>query len=128
MKLGSWVKSNLEYGRDLAEAGLEGATTVRKASFQDEELAGEFSRAAQESMLPLLLGVCIGAAAGYITDDRKSSRGALIGGVVGGAIGFTGGMAWGSRRVTSALAGGAMKRINATRDEHWLEKHPVVYG
>ncbi|QOY88628.1 hypothetical protein [Paludibaculum fermentans] len=128
MKLGSWVKSNIEYGRDLVESGLEGASTVRKASFRDDEIAGEFSRAAEESLLPTLLGICIGAAAGYITDDRKSKRGALIGGVVGGAIGFTGGLAWGSRRVTGALAGGAIKKINAARDEHWLEKHPVVYG
>ncbi|MGJ5818975.1 hypothetical protein [Paludibaculum fermentans] len=128
MKLGSWVKSNIEYGRDLVESGLEGASTVRKASFGDDEIAGEFSRAAEESLLPALIGACIGAAAGYITDDRKAGRGALIGGVVGGAIGFTGGLAWGSRRVTGALAGGAMKKINAARDEHWLEKHPVVYG
>ena len=64
----------------------------------------------------------------YLTDERKSSRTVLAGGVVGAAVGFSGSVIWNSRAMTGPIAKGAIKQVNETRDQHWLEKNPVVYG
>jgi hypothetical protein len=51
-----------------------------------------------------------------------------VGGLVGGILGFGGGVAWGSRKATSAVARRAAKNFGAVRDQHWLEKHPIAYA
>jgi hypothetical protein len=49
-------------------------------------------------------------------------------GLLGGAIGFGAGVAWEGRGFTSSVAGGALRNIGKTRDEHWLTRHPIDYA
>ena len=128
MKVGSWVKSNLDYGRELVESGMEGARSARSGELQDTDLASELASAAAESWRPALLGAVLGAALGSLSNDRKAGRGAVIGGIFGAAIGLAGGIAWESRHVTGALARGAMKQVSSVRDARWLADNPVDYA
>jgi hypothetical protein len=49
-------------------------------------------------------------------------------GVLGGVIGFGAGVVWNSRRLTAAVAKGALRNVGRVRDEHWLERHPIDYA
>jgi len=128
MNIGDAIKSNIEYGNNLVESGLEGASTGGKAAIEDHRVATELAQAVYDSWQPALAGACIGLLAGYLTDDRKPARGALVGSLLGAALGFGGGMAWGSRQLTGAMARGAMRSINQARDARWLETNPIDYA
>jgi Na+/H+ antiporter NhaC len=68
-------------------------------------------------------------AAGYLVSRRKSGHRATAAfGLAGALIGFAGGMAWSTRHITGDMARGAKKNIDATRNAHWLAKHPVDYA
>lgn len=124
----NWLKENLDYGKELASSALKGADTARREVLHETEVVSEISRAAKESWQPAVIGAVVGALVAYLTDDRKSSRTIVAGGIVGAAVGFSGGVIWGSRSVTGPIAHGALKKVNEVRDQHWLEKNPVVYG
>lgn len=123
----NWLKQNLEYGKELASSAIQGADSARHDVLAADGIS-EISRAARDSWQPAVIGACVGALVAYMTDDRKSARTALAGGLVGAAIGFSGGVLWGSRGVTGPIAKGALNKVNQTRDKHWLDKNPVVYG
>jgi uncharacterized protein YcfJ len=124
----NWLKENLDYGKELASSALKGADTARREVLHEHEVVSEISRAAKDSWQPAIIGAVVGALVAYLTDERKSSRTIAAGGVVGAAVGFSGSVIWNSRAVTGPIAKGAIKRVNETRDQHWLEKNPVVYG
>lgn len=128
MSIGEWVKSNIEYGRDLVGSGLEGASSVGKEALEDERVSSELARATRESWKPAALGALVGAVSAVLLDDSKPTRSALVGGIVGGVLGYTGGVAWGSRRFTGAVAKGAAKNINTVRDARWLARNPITYA
>lgn len=123
----NWLKENLEYGKELANSALKGADSARQGVLAADGVS-EISRAAKESWQPAVIGACVGALVAFMTDERKSAKTALAGGLVGAAIGFSGGVIWGSRNVTGPIAREALKQVNQTRDKHWLDKNPVVYG
>jgi hypothetical protein len=124
----SRLKSGLEYGKELVDSAVAGAREARAEHFEEGELASELNEALEDALRPTLIGACAGALVAYLTGDRKSGRNALAGALVGAAVGFSGGMIWGSRRVTGTLARGAMRGVNRVQDRRWLEKNPVVYG
>lgn len=123
----NWLKDNLEYGKELASSALKGADSARHDVLTGDGVS-EISRAAKDSWQPAVIGAVVGALVAYMTDERKSAKTALAGGLVGAAVGFSGGVIWGSRSVTGPIAKGAMKQVTQTRDKHWLDKNPVVYG
>ena len=128
MSIGNWVKENIEYGRELIDSGLEGATAARRELLDDETIAAELGRAAKESWKPAALGAIVGALTAVLLDDEKPTRSAIVGGLLGGVLGYSGGVAWETRRVTGPLARGAAKSIGAVRDARWLEKNPITYA
>lgn len=128
MNITDTVKENLAYSKELLESGIEGAKEAKKSVLESEENAHLLSAAAQESWQPAAVGVLAGALFGVIADDRKPVRGVVAGGLLGAALGFAAGFAWKTRPLTSAMARGAGRRIDNTRDQHWLTKHPINYG
>ncbi len=92
---------NESYIRQLVEAGWQGATSTRTSAM----------------LAPAALGAGIGALSATL---RRRNRKALAV-IIGGALGLGAGAA------TVALHG-AVRRINTTRDMHWLEKNPICYG
>lgn len=128
MKVGSWVQSNIGYGRELVESGIAGAGAARRRIQEEGDLASDLAAAAAQSWKPAIAGAVIGAVVGFLSEDRKPRRSALLGGVIGASVGFISGAAWESRRITSVIARSAIKEINARRDSHYLAKNPIDYA
>jgi hypothetical protein len=118
----SWLKSSIEYGCDIVRSALEGARS-----------AGEQMRDAEPScfrtaLAPSTTAACLGLVAGYVVTKRRSAHNAAGFSVLGAVIGFAGGVAWSTRHISRRVARGAIKKINATRDAHWLVKNPIDYA
>ena len=112
------------YVGSLVKAGWSGARAARSRSGRS---AGP--PASLGILLgPALLGAGIGAWTAAAGKERRSRREIAAGGFLGGAIGLGAGAAWASRAPAGAAARGAIRSINAARDAHWLEKHPIAYA
>ena len=128
MTLDEWLKSGIEYGRELVRAAMEGARSA-----EDEVLEGKSPRAllvrsARGSLAPTATVAFVSALAGYCASRRKSAPTAVAFGLLGAVIGLAGGMAWGTRHMTGGMARGAIRKMSVTRDAHWLSHHPVDYA
>jgi hypothetical protein len=126
MRIPASLSSEFTYFRRLLAAGLNTA-----AADQDEPDVTSrrvWVTATRSSWLPAVIGMAVGVSAVCLSDRTRSGRGAVLGALAGGALGFGGGVAWGSRDVTTTLVRHAAKNIGVVRDDHWLEKHPICYG
>jgi len=129
MYLDEWLKSGLEYGWDLLCSAVEGARSVEERMSEEGHSGAVLRRSAINSLGSSVAVASLGLAAGYLVSRRKSGhRAAAALGIAGALIGFAGGMAWGTRHMTGDIARGARKGIDATRNAHWLTKHPVDYA
>ena len=128
MSISEKIKTNLAYGKELVESGLQGAKEGRRTVQESETQQAIVSVAARESWQAATLGAVAGALFGVLTDERKPLRGVLAGSLLGAVVGFGGSFVWKTRPLTSAMAHGAGKRIGRARDKHWLTGHPVNYG
>lgn len=125
MKIGDWLKSEVEYGRDLADSGWQGA----RDALQGKPVSEILSHSLRASWAPTVMGAGVGALCALIAKRRQSKTGVVLAlGVVGGVVGFTAGVAWKTRQLSSGIARGAMRNIGSTRDSHWLGKHPINFG
>jgi hypothetical protein len=125
MKIGDWLKSEVEYGRDLADSGWQGA----RDALQGKPVSEILSHSLRASWAPTVMGAGVGALCALIARRRQPKTGVVLAlGVVGGVVGFTAGVAWETRQLSSGIARGAMRNIGSTRDSHWLGKHPINFG
>jgi hypothetical protein len=112
---GKGSKFETSYFRQLIEAGWSGVVSAHQKS-----LGNEPSRV-------LFVPAAVGAAVGALSESfrgRKSGSSVAKAAILGSAVGLSVGAAWSSRDSATA----AIRKINAARDLHWLEKHPVAYG
>ncbi len=121
-------KENMEYGRKLVASGLQGAQEGGREGLQGESLPKVVLESAKDSWALVVIGAGLGVLGSYLANKRKLSPQAVLFGALGGALGFSVGMSWGTRHVTGSAARGAMRKINAARDEHWLENNPIDYA
>jgi hypothetical protein len=128
MSLGEWVKTNADYGRRLVGSGIEGARSGQDEFLGGEPLAPFLGESVKGSLLPAVVGACVGVMVGYPISRRKSPAVTWAYGLLGCAIGLTTGMAWKSRHLGASVASGALKNIGKVRDEQWLSKHPINYA
>lgn len=129
MNLDAWLKSGIEYGWDLLCSAVEGARSVEQQMREQGQPGEALRRSALNSLGPSVAGASLGLAAGYLMSRRKSRHSAAAAlGIAGALIGFAAGMAWSTRHMTGDIARGAKKRVDATRNSHWLAKHPVDYA
>ena len=128
--VGNWIKSEVEYGRDLADSGWQGARSAWGTVVRTEPVGEVFSRSVRSSIGPTFMGAGFGAlCAALLVQRRKSSTPAAVAlGVVGGVVGFTACVAWETRQISTQVARGAMREISSTRDSHWLDRHPINFG
>jgi uncharacterized membrane protein YeaQ/YmgE (transglycosylase-associated protein family) len=127
--MGNWFKSEVEYGRNLADSGWQGARTAWDTVVQTEPVGKLLSRSVRASWAPTVMGVGVGALCAMLVQRRKTSAPAAVAlGVVGGVVGFTACVAWETRQISSEVARGAMRQISSTRDSRWLDKHPINFG
>jgi hypothetical protein len=125
MKIGDWLKSEVEYGRNLADSGWEGARTA----LEGQHVGAILGHSARASWAPTMIGAGVGTVCGLLLQRRKPQTAAVVAlGVIGGVVGFTAGVAWDTRELSSGIARGAMRKIGSTRDSHWLDRHPINFG
>jgi len=125
MNLDAWLKSGIAYGCDLLRSAVEGARSAGQQIGKEESV---LMRSARASLAPSLAVASLCAVAGYWAGKRKPAYNTVALGLLGAVIGFAGGMAWSTRHMTGGLARGAIESVNAARDAHWLNKHPVDYA
>lgn len=125
MSFGEWLEANIEEGRRLIESGLEGAGSARRNALnrQRDALPGGAG-----SLRLAAVGACVGAVAGYCSDESHAARNAVVGGLLGAALGLSGGFAWAGRHLAGAMVHGAMAGMSTVRNQYWLEHHPIAYG
>jgi hypothetical protein len=129
MKIGDWLKSEVEYGRDLADSGWQGARSAYGSLREGTEVGEIVGRSLRASWAPTVMGAGVGALCGLLVQRRKPNNAAVVAmGVVGGVVGFTAGVAWETRELSSGIARGALRKIGSTRDSHWLDRHPINFG
>ena len=122
-----WLKSNVDYTRELVHAAAEGAQEGEGAFLNGQPLAPYVNQWARGALGPALLGAFIGAlAVGSRTRHKKLKT--VVHGAIGCAIGFGAGFTWKSRTLGASIASSAWKQIGRTRDEHWLETNPIDYA
>jgi hypothetical protein len=120
------LKSDVEYGRKILNSGLAGARAAQAEFLHGEPVTPYLRESVREAWVPALVGAILGAVSSYEHD--RSARKAFAWSLLGAGLGFGVGFAWGSRRLTASVATGAWNKIGRTRDEHWLEHHPIDYA
>ena len=128
MSVEQWLESRVEYGCDLLRSAVAGACAVEEQIGKEASRSGVLSRSAATAVAAGASTACLGAVAGYFMSRRRPTQIAITLGLVGAMLGFTGGMMWGTRQVTGQIARGALKNVNAVRDAHWLQRHPIDYA
>ena len=114
------LKAELDYFWRLMAAGWEGATSTREKS------AGR--PPARALLAPATIGAGIGALSASLRRTHRTGSSVAMAALLGGAVGLGAGAAWASRDSAGAAMRATIRRINATRDAHWLENHPIAYG
>jgi hypothetical protein len=128
MNLGKRVRSNIDYGRELVRSGFEGAAHDREAFLDGVPLLPFLNDAARRARKQAAIGVCLGLLGGYLGRRHKPANRAVAYGALGGIIGFGAGFTWRAHRLAASIGHGAATKVNAVRDEHWLERHPINYA
>jgi hypothetical protein len=124
MKTVQLLESDFAYLRQLARAGMDGIDSAR----HDID-GGVFTPPLQTVVWkPTALGATIGMLSAHLVGNRKSVSRVALGGLAGSVFGFGAAMAWASRGFIGPAARTAMRRMNAARDAHWLETHPIDYA
>ena len=128
MNVGDWSKASVDYGRKLMDSGLQGAETGEQAFLHGERLAPFLADSARNAIPSAIFGLCLGIVGSRPWNERRSPRKTFAFALLGGFFGFAVGLGWHSRRLTASMASGAIKNIEKTRDEHWLERNPIDYA
>ena len=118
------LESNLAYLKQLVGAGLDGIDSAR------HELDGGVFTSPLQAVVwtPTAIGATIGILSTRLIGNRKSASSVAMGGLAGSVLGFGAGLVWTSRRLIGPAARTAIRRVNAARDAHWLETHPIDYA
>jgi len=118
----------VRYGRALANSGAEGLRSGRDAYLDGEPLGRVLSQKARASLGLAAVGACAGLLQCMVAGRRRRVPQSLALGAVGSLVGFLAGFTWKSRDLASSMVQGAAHGIEAARDEHWLERHPIDYA
>ena len=129
MSFTHWLRSEMEYTRDLADSGWHGARSAWENLSEEEPVSEVLSRSARNSVAPTLMCAGLGAlCALLIQRGRRNRPVAVVLGLAGGFLGFSAAVAWGTRELSSEVARGAWREMSTTRDSHWLDRHPINFG
>jgi hypothetical protein len=128
MSIGAWFKSEVEYTRDLADSGWNGALAAWESLSHEKPVGEVLTRSARNSVAPSVMCAGLGALCALMVQRKRNRPAALALGIAGGFVGFTAAVAWETRQLSSEVARGALRQINTTRDSHWLVRHPINFG
>ena len=128
MKPEGSLGGHLTYSQNLIDSGVRGLRSGRESYLKGQSLCDALGDFARHSLGFAVLG----AIAGFIplslraTHARVQRR--MAWGGMGCAIGFCAGFVWQTRQLTGSMARGALRKMEAASDEHWLERHPIDYA
>jgi len=128
MSVKDWSMSTVGYGRKLVQSTVSGLRSGEEQFRQDGQLSPYLEESVRQSLGPAALGAVVGACIGFTKDDRRSVGKLLIGGILGGMIGFGASILWETRDLTASVGSSVRKNVRLTRDEHWLQRHPIDYA
>ena len=128
MNVATWLTPNVVYGRKLLRSAMEGARSGEAAFLHGRPFHFFVDESAWHALKPAALAACVSALGAYSGRRHRSPGRALAYGVLGGTLGFGAALAWESRGLTASIASAAWRKINRTRDEHWLESNPIDYA
>ena len=129
MKIGHWLKSEVEYGRELAGTALHGAREGAGTVLDGESVVELLGRSVRASWATSVRGAGVAAAAALVVQRRRKNLAAVAAmSAVGAVVGLAAGVAWETRELSGGIARGALREIGSTRDSHWLGKHPINFG
>ncbi len=129
MNASTWVKSNVEYGRQLVGSGLAGAECGGKEFLHNHALWPFLSEAARNAVKFGTAAACVGVGVALlIKSNRRRTCNTLVFAIAGTALGFAAGVTWESRKFLAGIARQAIENVNAARDEHWLQNNPIDYA
>ena len=122
------ISNYVRYGRDLLGSGVHGLQNGSQSYLNGQPISTALGKTARASLNLTLLGVGAGLLQTYLGAGRKRLSRTVAFGALGGAAGFLIAASWKSRQLTSSMMKGAIQGIGVTRDEHWLESHPIDYA
>ena len=128
MNVLEWVASEVDYGRELVDSGLEGASNGGKQFLHGAPLTPYLSDLNRKALKLATFGVCLGVVASYLDHRHKPVARAVVCGALGGAVGFAASLGWTSHTLAETVARSALKNMAAVRDQHWLKSHPIDYA
>lgn len=128
MSVKDWSMSTVGYGRKLVQSTVSGVRSGEAQFREDGQLSPYLGRSARQSIGPMALGLIVGACVGYTRDERRSVGKMLVGGLLGGLLGLSASMLWETRDLTASVGSNVRKNVQLTRDQHWLERHPIDYA
>ena len=115
-------QSDFGYVKQLLGAGIDGIAAARR------EQSGIFHPPLRTAVWPTVaVGATVGALGTRLSGRRKASTVAM-GTIVGSLIGIGAALAWRSRRFAGSAVRRASQNVNASRDLHWLQTHPINYA
>jgi hypothetical protein len=123
-----WLKSELEYGRDLIHSAVQGARSAREHALATEPVGTMLARSARASLPWAAVGASMGLVAVYSRSKHESIRNQVLFGILGAVIGLGTNVALSTRQLTGEIVHGAVQNIKTVRDAHWLAKHPIDYA
>lgn len=118
----------LTYSRSLIDSGMTGLRSGCESYLEGRSLPSAVGDTACRSLAFAALGTIVGLIPAFSGTRRERLQRSLSYGALGCGIGFCAAFAWQTRQLTSSMARGAVKKIEAASDEHWLERHPIDYA
>lgn len=118
------LDANLAYLRHLVGAGFQGFASARSGA------GGRVFTLPLQSLVwtPAAVGAAIGMLSTGLAARRKGRMRLAISGLTGSALGCGAALAWASRGFVGSAARQTAHQVNAVRDAHWLESHPIDYA
>ena len=127
MNVLAWSKSEIDYGRQVVNSGLEGAHPGREMFLREKPLTPCLKGSDRSALNVAAVGACLGLLGAGLGRHKSAGR-ALALGVFGGAVGLSAGVAWRNRRLGAGVVAGTWKNISRARDAYWLKRHPIDYA
>lgn len=117
------VASEIAYLKKLVGAGWGGVAKARQ-----ERTEPLFKPVEMVLLTPAAIGAALGALAARWIAKRKSASTVAMAGLIGGVVAGGAAVAWASRGLFGPAARGAVRGVNAVRDERWLKTNPIDYA
>jgi hypothetical protein len=118
----------LRYGKSLANSGATGVRNGSTTYLNGRPLSTALGASARSSIPFAVIGIGAGLLQLALGSRCRRVPRSIAVGAVGATLGFLAGFSWKTRELAGSMAHGAIKSIGATRDNHWLEQHPIDYA